>query len=135
MKIKILLDTNILLYALDVASQYHASVTKILTDPSSELFTTSKNISEYFAVCSKLNIPFSDSLIFYRSVCENARILFPDAGSLAIFETLLQKYQPKGNRVFDLEIVAIGLANQLTTIATANFKDFIGITEISIQPV
>ena len=134
-KTKLLLDTNLLVYVFDQTSPFHLRATAVLNDPSVELFLTTKSISEYFAVCSKQKAPLDDVLIFYRSFCKNATILFPETKSLRIFETLLRKYQPIGNRVFDLEIAAVGLANGVSDIATFNQKDFIALAEISLWPV
>jgi len=47
----------------------------------------------------------------------------------------LQKYQPKGNRVFDLEIVSIAVSNQALEISTVNAKDFAGVIEIAVRPL
>lgn len=134
-KTDIFLDTNVLLYALDKGSPYHTSASSLLKNPNLNFFVTTKVISEYFAVCSKLGVLLSDAFVLYRSVSQNAKILFPGNSSLAIFEQLLQKYQPKGNRVFDLEIVSVAVANQIPEIATVNLKDFSGITEITVRPL
>jgi hypothetical protein len=75
------------------------------------------------------------TLGFYSDVKENFNILYPNGNSLAIFETLIRKYKPKGNRVYDVEIVSIILANGLNTIETANIDDFAGIDEIEIIKV
>ena len=134
-KTDVLLDTNVLVYAIDKGSPFHAQASALLNNQNFNFFIPTKVISEYFAVCSKLGIVFSDALVLYRSVCQNTQILFPNANSLAIFERLLQKYQPKGNRVFDLEIVSIAVANQVPEIATVNVKDFAGIAEIAVRPL
>ena len=41
----ILIDTNLLIYAIDEDSKYYHSVQKLLDDESNNLFTTSKNIT------------------------------------------------------------------------------------------
>ena len=60
---EILVDTNIFIYALDKTSVYNKQTEKILTDDKVNLFTTSKNISELFAITSKLSI---DRTIIYN---------------------------------------------------------------------
>lgn len=129
------LDTNILLYALDEDSEYHQAAKALLEDESCDLFLTTKTISEYFAVASKLNIPLEKAMIFYRSFCENAQILFPNLNSLIVFEDMLQKYQPRGNRVFDLEIAALAIAHEMDEIRTVNTKDFADVTEIAVRSI
>jgi predicted nucleic acid-binding protein len=133
MKTEVLLDTNILLYALDSGNPYHSQAVKLLKDPALKFSVTTKNISEYFAVCSKLEIQLTIAMVFYHSLCQNAQVLFPNEASLLLFEQLIQKYNPRGNRVFDLEIVSIALANGISEIVTVNTKDFTGISEISVR--
>jgi predicted nucleic acid-binding protein len=132
MKTEVLLDTNILIYALDKTNAYHSQAVALLNNNDYLFTVTTKNIAEYFAVCSKLQIPLAQALLFYRSLCQNAKILFPNEASLIIFEQLIEKYQPKGNRVFDIEIISVALAHGVSDIVTVNLKDFDAIKEISI---
>ena len=117
---------------MDKSSAYHPIAKSILLNPNHKLFITTKNVSEFFAVTSKLKIDLQSCLDFYLDVKSNSTILFPSSSSLLLFEKLVQQYQPKGNIVFDMEIVSIMLANGLRQIATFNQKDFINITEVQI---
>ena len=130
--INLLIDTNVLVYAFDQDSVYYHSAVSIFLNPNHNLFITSKNISEFFAVTSKSKVSFKSSLNFYEELKINSTILFPTEKSLSIFEKLIQQYQPKGNQVFDIEIVSIMLDNGINHIATFNQKDFINISEIQI---
>ncbi len=126
----ILIDTNLMIYAFDETSNYYEQSVGLLQNDDFELFVTTKNISEFFAVCSKLKIDFSKTFGFYEDLKNNVTVLKPTDQSLSHFEILLQKYHPKGNLVYDIEIVSIMLANNLKTIATANIGDFENIEEI-----
>ena len=128
-----LVDTNILIYAYDSNSIFHSKATAFLQDANIDFYVSSKNISEYFAVLSKQGQPYSKVLLFYQDIIRQSTVLFPNKNSLQIFEVLLQKYQPRGNRVFDIEITSIALAHGINTIATINEKDFNQITEISLH--
>ena len=132
MKTKLLIDSNIFIYAYDINSPFHPKAKQILMDTEYKIFTTTKNISEYFAVLSKQNAPFALVWKFYEDLKNNTVIIFPNAESLSVLEQLLQKYQPRGNKVFDIEIASIALSHQIDTIATFNTKDFDGISEISV---
>ncbi len=134
-KTNIVVDTNIFLYALDDQNLYHSRAATLLNNPSYTLHMTTKNVSEYFAVASKLNIDFVKAFAFYKQICTNATLLFTDNQSLLVFENLLQKYQPRGNKVFDLEIVSIALAHQISIIATVNAKDFDSFSEITVLSI
>jgi len=46
MNSSVLVDTNILIYGVDVDSQFHDRALNILLDPELRLFTTSKNVSK-----------------------------------------------------------------------------------------
>jgi predicted nucleic acid-binding protein len=129
---KILLDTNILIYALDKTSVFHQKASQIMQDENNHLFTTTKNISEYFAVCTKLAISSVKMFGFYNDLQENLTFLYPNQASVQQFELLLRKYQPKGNRVFDVEIVSVMLAYDIKKIATFNIDDFKHINEVEI---
>jgi predicted nucleic acid-binding protein len=135
MKTNILLDTNVLVYAYDVASPFHSRAVALLTNTMYELHTTTKNVSEFFAVLSKQNQTFVQVWTFYQDLKLNAQILFPNPATLFEFEQLIQKYQPRGNKVFDLEIAAIGLGHNINTIATVNISDFSTFTEVTVLAI
>lgn len=134
MMIDLLIDTNVLIYAMDEESMYSQIAQKILLDSNHNLFITSKNISEFFAVTSKKKVAPEISLDKYFQIKTVSTILFPSEGSLSILENLIRDYQPKGNQVFDHEIVSIMLANGINHIATFNQKDFMNISEVQILP-
>ena len=96
----ILVDTNVLIYALDQSSLFFERSVKILNGEQNQLFIATKNISEYFAVCSKLLVDRAHAVAFYEELLINATILYPNPASLQHFQSLLARYQPKGNRVY-----------------------------------
>jgi predicted nucleic acid-binding protein len=128
----ILLDTNILVYAFDETSEFYKKSTELFLNEDNNLFIATKNISEFFSVCSKLNLDLNKTFGFYSDLKENCTILKPTDRSLEIFENLIKKYKPRGNRVYDIEIVSILLANELKKVATANIDDFKNISEIEV---
>ena len=60
MKKKILLDTNILIYYINRAGEFNKRATAILQNAEYELYISSKNISEFFAVMTKLNVSWDN---------------------------------------------------------------------------
>lgn len=103
-----------------------------MQDENNHLLTTTKNISEYFAVCTKLAIDSVKMFGFYNDIQENLTFLYPNQASVQHFESLLRKYQPKGNWVFDVEIVSVMLAYDIKKIVTFNIDDFKHISEVEI---
>ncbi len=129
-----MVDTNLLAYSVDEESAFFERADQLLYHSGYELFTTSKNIAEYLCAMTRIDgagaLPevLADVQDFKKSIT----ILYPNKGSSTIFEKLLLKYMPAGKRIHDFEIIAIGLANGITQIATVNTKDFKGVEEISI---
>ncbi len=128
---KCLIDTNIFVYDLDADSLFNANAHRILTSKN-DLFTTHKNITELFAVLSKFQVSYEIILSYYHDIRKNVQILYPDEESLLHFESLANKYQVKGNEIYDLEIVSIMLTHQIKTVATFNTKDFEGIANLNV---
>ncbi len=131
----LVLDTNILLYTLDESAIFHSKSLEIMRSSSFNRFVTTKSISEYFAVCSKLDIESEKVIAFYDEMERNISFLFPSKESLSIFTELIEKYKPRGNRIFDIEIVSVMLANDVKNLAILNTDDFKSITEINLLPL
>jgi predicted nucleic acid-binding protein len=130
---KILLDTNILLYAMDKSSKYHSISVGILENEKFKLFTSLKNISELISVNSKKGVDKKITLNFItETILEISELIFPTKKSFNEFLKIISNYEVRGNKVYDMEIVSIMLAHELDTIATFNHKDFIEIDEIKI---
>lgn len=129
---KIIIDTNILLYSIQETNKYYQYSIDIIKNNLDSIILTSKNISEFTTVLTKQNIDYKIILDHLKRLTDRFKILYPDDKSQKIFYELLEKYNPKGNRVFDIEIVSIMLSNGITKIATVNKSDFETITEIEV---
>ena len=130
---KILIDTNVLLYAMDISSKYHEVSVRILENEKYELFISLKNISELISVNSKKEVNKKITLDFItETILEISELIFPNENSFAEFLKIISKYEIKGNKVYDMEIVSIMLAHGIGTIATFNHKDFQEIDKINI---
>ena len=132
---RILVDTNILIYSIDADSKFHKRSLEVLLDPDKELYTTSKNISEFLVVLTRtktVKINVIEALEILSELLTNINVLYPDKQTHLMFYELLKKYQPIGLRIHDFEIASISLANGIDTIATENRPDFKNIEEIKI---
>ncbi len=132
---KVLLDTNVLIYSIDEDSKYYSQTKKLIFESSSELFTSSKNISEFLSVITRLPgniLSIKNALAVVQDFTDIFTILYPSEASFSIFKKLLQKYQPTGLKIHDFEIISIGLANGISAIATVNIKDFKNISEVEL---
>ena len=132
---RLLIDTNILIYSIDVDSKFHLQSIKLLLNSENELYTTSKNISEFLVVLTKaksIKITVIEALDILSDLLTNITILYPTEQTRNIFYKLLKKYTPMGLWIHDFEIVSIALANGIKKIATQNISDFKSIKEIEI---
>ena len=132
---RILVDTNVLVYSIDEDSKFNSRAVKLLTDPSFNLYTTSKNLSEFLVVLTRgIEVPIStnESIDLLESLLKTITVLYPSKSSYRQFKELLLKYNPSGLLIHDFEIASIGLDNRINKIATINIKDFKNIDEISI---
>ena len=112
----ILIDTNLLIYAIDEDSKYYNSVHMILDDVSNNLFTTSKNISEFLSVITRYpgkSISIKDALIVIKEFESIFTVLHPSEESNLIFIDLLKKYSPHGLKIHDYEIISIALSYKI----------------------
>ena len=133
---RILVDTNVLVYSIDEDSRYNSRAKKLLTNPNYKLHTTSKNLSEFLVVLTKgIEIPLSinESVDLLEGLLNNLTVLYPSKNSYQKFKELLLKYNPKGFKIHDFEIISIGLQNGINQVATINVKDFVNIDELILE--
>ncbi len=134
---KLLLDTNVLIYSIDEGSKYFNKAQSMLSERY-ELFTTSKNISEFLSVITRIPsnpLPLHDALLIVEDFTKIMTILYPNEESFIIFQKLLKNYKPTGLKIHDYEILSIGIANHVTTVATFNEKDFREVKEIQLYSI
>lgn len=133
---KILVDTNVLVYAIDKDSRFYLRSRKLLFESTLELFTTSKNLIEFLTVVTRgkeIPLPTEKAMSVVKDFSRVFAILYPTKGSFEVFEELLEKYRPTGLKIHDYEIISIGLVNGINQIATFNSKDFEDIEEVCIE--
>jgi len=135
---KDLLDTNILVYGIDQDSAFFKRARTILEQENNQLITTSKNLIEFLAVTTKssgYNLDNETALGIIEEIIQGIEIVCPTQESMAIFLDLMNRYQPKGLKVHDFEIISIGLAHGVNEVATFNTKDFKSVKEISLLEI
>ena len=132
---QIVVDTNILIYSIDADSKFHNKSLEVLLNPENELYTTSKNISEFLVVLTRaqsIKIDVIQALDILSELLSNINVLYPNKQTYLIFQEMLKKYKPSGLRIHDFEIISIALAYGINHIATQNISDFKNIKEIKI---
>jgi predicted nucleic acid-binding protein len=136
---RILVDTNVLVYAVDEASAFHAAAERVLENPEHSLFTTSKNLSEFLVVLTRgvaAPVSIEDALLLLlEDLMADFTVLYPNASSQRVLARLLRKYRPKGLKIHDFEIMSIVLDNGIRRIATVNKDDFKTVEEIELVDI
>lgn len=135
---RILLDTNLLIYSIDKDSKYFDKANSFFSEYKYELFTTSKNLSEFLAVTTRLPkspLSLEDALLVIEDFKGSLTVLYPTEKTYSIFLNLLRKYRPIGLQIHDFENISIGLANSINKVATFNKKDFERVRELKIFPL
>jgi predicted nucleic acid-binding protein len=135
---KVLVDTNILIYGIDEDSAFFKRARKIVEQEKYQLVTTSKNLIEFLAVTTRTsgyNLNNDTALEIVEEIIQGIEIVYPTQESLAIFLDLMNRYQPKGLKIHDFEIISIGLAHGVNEVATFNTKDFKSVKEISFAEI
>jgi predicted nucleic acid-binding protein len=133
---RLLVDTNILVYAIDADSRFNKHAIELIQNPDYELYTTSKNLSEFLVVLTRtetIKIDTIKALDILKELISYLKVLYPSEESYQKFVDLLEKYKPSGLRIHDFEIISIALVSGITQIATQNIDDFKSIEEISIN--
>lgn len=102
---KFIIDTNILIYAIDRSSKFYKFSRELIED-NNELIITSKNLAEFVAVLSKMNL-YNVIKNEINKIIQNFNIIYASKKSIEIFVGMIEQYKPSGNRVYDFEIVSI----------------------------
>jgi len=137
-----LVDTNVLVYAVDTEAKQHAVSRALLVqarDPGAGLCVTPQNLAEFYAVLSDRRRVRSP-----RSPTETVHAItdllsLPGLALLAVpvdvakrFIDLLQRHVIVAQHTFDAYLVATMLGNGVTRIHTFNAADFAAFNEIEV---
>jgi predicted nucleic acid-binding protein len=139
---RILLDTNILVYAHDASSQPHIVSADLLTAAISGQFQAvlaEQNLLELYRILTNpvamKNKPLSAAQA--KELIENTylkgvfQIVYPtEAILLQVLDLAVQKNITSA-KIFDLRLAAIALSTQVDILATFNVQDFAGINGLT----
>jgi predicted nucleic acid-binding protein len=130
---KVMLDTNVLLAATNSARAGHDDAMLVLNDwPGSGtiLYVSVQILREYLAVATRplesngLGMPLGAAIENARSFRDRSTLL-PESGQVVgRLLRLLADVPCGGKRIHDANIVATTLTHDVSTVLTANLKDF-----------
>jgi len=137
-----LLDANILVYAVEAGTPQHAKSRALIEaarDPANALYLTSQVLCEFYSVVTnprRVAAPRSPAeaigAISALLALPGIHVLPTPARAVAGWMALLQRHPVTGGDVFDLQLVATMLANDVQRIYTINTGDFSVFPELTV---
>lgn len=124
----ILVDSNILIYAINRSSPKQKVAQDFLQTNVGHLVIAHQNVFESLRVLThtKFQTPMSpsDAIAAISAITEHCRIIAPGYETLEITLALAKKHTLTGDKIFDTYLAATALSAGVTAIATDNTKDF-----------
>jgi toxin-antitoxin system PIN domain toxin len=135
-----IVDANVLVYAMDADAPQHAASRALLQaarDPSTTLYVTSQVLCEFYSVVTNARrVPQprspADAIGAISGLLAFLHVLPIPARAVEGWLDLLQRRPVTGGDVFDLQLVATMLANDVQRIYTFNAKDFEPFPELAV---
>lgn len=131
---RVMLDTSVLLAATDPVRAGHDDAMLVLNDwpgRGTSLYVSVQILREYLAVATRplesngLGMPLREAIENARSFRDRSTLL-PDSGQVADrLLRLLEDVPCEGKHIHDANIVATTLTHNVSTVLTANLKDFL----------
>lgn len=135
-KFKMLVDTNIFIYAINADSPKHKLAQKFLKDNQSNLEISHQNVLEAIRVLTHKGfskpMTLKNALKAVLSITKSCLLISPNQSTYYLAIELIKNYKLSGNRIFDAYLAATVLSNKITTIATDNTRDFKKFKEIKL---
>lgn len=132
----ILIDSNILIYAINRASPKHRQAQEYLRKNLSDLCIAHQNILETIRVLThpKFASPMTPdaAVVAVMAVADNARIIAPDLAAIYVLQEFVRKHSLSGDKIFDAYLAATAMTAGVSTIATDNTKDFKNFSAVTV---
>lgn len=123
---KVLLDTNILVYANDTSSIYYEKVREFIRDKS-HFYISDRSLLEFYRASTgpmKLSPDFVLQMIDFYRKSEFYTILYSDSQTIDITFDLALSNQARSGKIFDLNILATAIENDIEILYTKNTKEY-----------
>lgn len=133
-------DTNVLVYALDADAPQHAAARALLEagrDPANTLYVTPQILGEFYAtVTNPRRVPkprsAAEASAAIADLLTYVHVLPLPANTVGLWLDLLRRHPVTGGDVFDLQIAATMQANGMQRIYTFNTADFAVFGELAV---
>lgn len=132
----ILIDTNILVYAINSSSPKHRASQEYLKANAANAVVTHQNVMEALRVLThrKFQNPMSakDAQRAVDAIVKHVRVITPSYTAYELAKMLILEQQLRGNAIFDAYLAATALASGVNVIATDIVKDFRGYEKLKV---
>jgi predicted nucleic acid-binding protein len=135
---QILVDSNILIYAINTSSPKNKTARDFLKKASKEskLCLSQQNITETLRILTHKKFPnpwpMKEAVNEIAKMADSVTIISPNTKTLFYFFEILKKTKVTSSQVFDAYLAATMLSNGIERIATDNQKDFSIFEEIKV---
>jgi hypothetical protein len=136
-----LLDSNVLIYAADRTSQFHANAKRLVRQGlrgNAPLHLATQVLLEFYAVITnprRVTNPVSPQEAIQeirRYISSPMKIVYPVEATMPKIVELARRYLVKGQIIFDLQLIATMLTNGITRIYTYNADHFRSFRELEV---
>jgi len=135
-----IVDTNVLIYALDTVAPQHAAARTLLEAARAEvaiLYVTPQILCEFYSVMTnprRVARPRTadEAMTVLSDMLTFLHVLPVPASTMDRLLDLLRRHPVIGSDVFDLHIIAAMQANSIDRIYTFNIADFKAFPELSV---
>ena len=111
-----LIESNIIIYALNEKSPKHTAAQEFLTASQNNLVVAQQNIFESLRVLTHTKYPhpfgYQEAIDAITSITQYAEMIHPTYETPEIAYALIQKYQLHGSEIFDGYLVATALSHE-----------------------
>ncbi len=134
-----LVDSNVLVYALNIDSPKNLAARKFLLKCNGNFCVAQQNIFETLRIVTHQKfpkpMPISQAVTEVNNIVGVGYVINPNPETLQLAMKLLKRYHISGKKIFDGYLVATMVANGESVIATdneADFAQFAGIKVINL---
>jgi len=124
----ILIDSNILVYSINISSPKHKGAQDFLRKNTGSFVVAHQNIFETLRVLTHSKFPnpmkSKDAIEAVKRILKAGQVVNPNHNTYQIGLELIKKYNLASDKIFDAYLVATCLSCNIDIVATDNTKDF-----------
>jgi predicted nucleic acid-binding protein len=132
----VLVDSNVIVYAINISSPKHKKAQRFLQREKERLSVSHQNVFESLRVLTHPKfpspMPMDQALDAVERIVRVLDLISPSPRTYYLTQELIMKYRVSSDRIFDAYLTATALDNDVLEIATDNEKDFLVFQEVRV---